>query len=167
MESTKKKKKKNLNLGKLESLAKCGPLVQQIWTQFKYTKIFSPWMKSLSSKVFFQQFCSERETCKRRLGNTPARGSDPDPGPTVAGPPPARGAARCWSPADCNHRAITASPLPSPAEEAAPPPPPCLWDLRWGATWFESIRPCFLSDQRLEIWFKGKIIQICRRIGAE
>lgn len=54
----------------------------------------------------------------------------------------AMGEARCWSPADWSHRAMTASPASPPAAAAAaavPAPPCCTWPpmwrcaLRWGA----------------------------------
>ena len=86
---------------------------------------------------------SLRRTCMRRLGRRPPAPPPArlpprrSPAPT---PPAAEDAARCCSPADCSHRAMTASPeSPAAADEAAaaaeapPPPPPPRWDRFWGA----------------------------------
>ncbi|GJN05287.1 hypothetical protein PR202_ga22905 [Eleusine coracana subsp. coracana] len=88
-----------------------------------------------------QEAKSEDErTCMRRLGRTlppPTLRRSPAPTPVAV-----EEAARCCSPADCSHRAMTASPeSPAAWEEAAaaaaapPPPPPPRWDRFCGATW--------------------------------
>ena len=92
-------------------------------------------------KLAIVQMQETRRTCMRRLGRMPPpRGSPaiPIPGP---GPVEEEDTARCCSPADCSHRAITASPESPAADDAAaavaaaaPPPPPPRCDRFCGAS---------------------------------